>query len=413
MTVAIERNGDTTLLVRSPFHFYDFFGGKQFSGTVKSFVHGIEPDSCWGGEGIRAMYGIRTIDTNGVVLDSLSLLGRYDHTRIAFLSARYDDYGITAIGLLDSSRQKMVLARFGYDGQMRWLKTYPFAMTLAPFTFWPDRDQGFYLCYSGSYGVSSFARFDSAGTLRSREDLLPVFPVRGLGGQTSSVSADGGRTYSYTNYYYIPRDTAFVIQQDKFGNRRYAFSFRGKMLTHVPLADNSVLVFRVLEWDSIRFSTGVRVTLHQIQALRLDSTGQIVWLRDLVSRADNRDVEQMREPFVAPDGSIHFWFFSSRSGFTDVKTVYGRISGVQRFDPSATLRTAVGRLSAYPNPAVDQIRLEGLTRPTPISISSATGQVVLQRLHRPEEAINLSTLPAGLYFLSTEDGRKLRFVVGR
>jgi len=412
MTAAIETNGDTTVLARSPFHFHDLVGGYVVGNRILSLTAGKEPDSCWGGYGSHDSYGIRTLDTNGVVLDSISLLGLFDDTRIRFTSARYDAYGITAAGYKDSSLLKLTLARFTFDGRLRWLKVLPVSMTSPPMRFWPDAQGGYYLSYAGRFGVNSLARVDSAGNLQQRQDFLPIQPASLLGSQTTGVMADGGVSYSYTNGHYV-NDTAYLFRQDRFGNRLWGLKFRGEVHTHVPLADNTVLAFRTLIWDSVRASTGTIVPVRQPEVIRLDTAGQIVWRQNLVSRAERREIGSVLEPQVMPNGDIFFSFGSSLRSGDNPKTIYGRISGVQRFDPSATLRTAVGRLSAYPNPAVDQIRLEGLTRPTPISISSATGQVVLQRLHRPEEAINLSTLPAGLYFLSTEDGRKLRFVVGR
>lgn len=67
------------------------------------------------------------------------------------------------------------------------------------------------------------------------------------------------------------------------------------------------------------------------------------------------------------------------------------------------------KLSFYPNPATDEIFIQGLGEGK-LSIYTATGaKVYEQTIHSDSEKINVSNLPAGIYLLNGEDRENSRF----
>ena len=425
MMAVIKAGGDTDHFVNAPFHIYKPLGGWLDGDRIHSIALGNEFDSCWGGYGFHYTYGMRTLDTNGNVLDSISLLGQFDDIRWYMYEAQYDKYGVTLFGEVDDGvdslgiQVDLALIRFGYDGLLRFATQVHINGLEEQFRIFADTGGGYY-AYCATNVQAGVIRVDSLGNLRSFERLRPVRArTANMGYQRGGIMADGGKVYSYIDLTH-PNDTSFIVCKDRLGYPRYTYFFRGEAHSIVPLDDNSLLVFRTLIWDSIPAPN--RHTVRLTEALQLDSTGNVMWQQQIMPRPASR-----REWFfpggeietsVAADGSCFFITGQVKSDSIGPggqgRVAYGHISGIRRYDPSATKPTyKPGQLTLYPNPATTQLSIGGLARAGQASIVSASGQVVKRQGVGPGLAVPLGDLPAGLYYLRLEDGRAGRFAVVR
>ena len=418
----INPNGDTSHTVRSPFHFYGLIGGRQVGDVVHAWVLGAEPDSCWGGFYLKATYGLRTLDTNGNVIDSVSILNTFNHNQYShFLASSFDNYGVTMFGYDLIERNNLAVLRYGYDGQIRLFSLIPFPRGFATLHAFADTAGGYYLPgISGDY--NAVARIDSSSNLRSLIEFFPDFPARTITATATAPMADGGYAYSYIrNPGGIGHDTSLVIAQDGRGRRRFKYVFTGGVRDIVPLDDNRLLVYRRLDYDTIIPSTPGRDTRRTHQAVILDTLGQVVWTQQLLPKADG-DYNDLADgsftTFLAPDGTSSFYTNVVRrlppNYRNEYAYLYGHISGVRRYDPSATKPAfKPGQLSLYPNPASTQLSIGGLARAGQAVISSSSGQVVRRQAVGPGQTVPVGDLPAGLYYIKLDDGRAGRFAVAR
>jgi hypothetical protein len=96
--------------------------------------------------------------------------------------------------------------------------------------------------------------------------------------------------------------------------------------------------------------------------------------------------------FGAPNGAIFSLFICAQ----DPKT------GIDEASASGTLQV-------YPNPAADQLTVTGAVYGTPYCIADATGRIVLNGTIG-SDAVNISSLAAGLYAVILPDAGAVRFI---
>ncbi|MFZ9028762.1 MAG: T9SS type A sorting domain-containing protein, partial [Crocinitomicaceae bacterium] len=81
------------------------------------------------------------------------------------------------------------------------------------------------------------------------------------------------------------------------------------------------------------------------------------------------------------------------------------ISNGQRFiDDLSTIEEALGTITLYPNPTVDQITISGAEKSDEVSIYDNAGRIVLT-VENPTTTIDLSNLAGGQYSLMLKRGQ--------
>lgn len=89
--------------------------------------------------------------------------------------------------------------------------------------------------------------------------------------------------------------------------------------------------------------------------------------------------------------------------------VLSNVEIVAEFDAVTPVEAEMLHLTLFPNPAQSQITLEGLESASQVTIFNQLGGVVLSAFVQPNQSIDVSALPAGVYVLRVE-GVVLRFV---
>jgi hypothetical protein len=64
------------------------------------------------------------------------------------------------------------------------------------------------------------------------------------------------------------------------------------------------------------------------------------------------------------------------------------------------------RIKLYPNPATDKLYCLGIVRDGKAFVIDMTGKIILSQKVRPGEALNISVLPRGIYFLRIYSGKE-------
>ena len=118
------------------------------------------------------------------------------------------------------------------------------------------------------------------------------------------------------------------------------------------------------------------------------------------------EIDEDRLHFVkTSDGEIYkivfYDFEGSMTGITTLeKTLVGSISS------SAARFEDVG-ISAFPNPATDFLQIQGVEANTLLSIFDYQGRLLVERIIRSNDRIDVSTLNSGTYILSLKHDRKV------
>ena len=67
-------------------------------------------------------------------------------------------------------------------------------------------------------------------------------------------------------------------------------------------------------------------------------------------------------------------------------------------------------LSIFPNPASEHFTISGITENALVTVSSLTGQIMLQQTVLPNESVSVSHLPAGIYIVNV-NGKSQRLII--
>ncbi|MDR1347070.1 MAG: T9SS type A sorting domain-containing protein, partial [Prevotellaceae bacterium] len=98
------------------------------------------------------------------------------------------------------------------------------------------------------------------------------------------------------------------------------------------------------------------------------------------------------------------------SGGSDNNYEYILVNGTLEILPGTGVdRIETQSLKLYPNPVKESFIIEGITENTPVTISDANGNSVLQRTVLPNESIWVSHLPQGIYLVRV-NGKTVKII---
>ena len=109
---------------------------------------------------------------------------------------------------------------------------------------------------------------------------------------------------------------------------------------------------------------------------------------------------------------LNFAFESTDNNAFGIKTpTYFALDNVEIETVSGINEATAALFSLYPNPVKDELHVQGGTGS--IRITNAMRQIVLERSHANESAINVSSLESGIYFvtLSDENGERTQQLI--
>ena len=78
--------------------------------------------------------------------------------------------------------------------------------------------------------------------------------------------------------------------------------------------------------------------------------------------------------------------------------------------PNNTPTIPTNSISIFPNPASEHFTISGITENALVTVSSLTGQIVLQQTVLPNESVSVNHLPAGIYIVNV-NGQSQRLIV--
>lgn len=141
---------------------------------------------------------------------------------------------------------------------------------------------------------------------------------------------------------------------------------------------------------------------HELHQLRLDTSGEAV----LVDNSFLGNYGRLRDVLVHPDGRIfvstsnHDWAGSAVDGDDRILVLTGD-AGTQMKENNE------GRLGLYPNPATDQVRVDGAMRS--VMLVDASGRVVARPV-LVSQVFDVSTVPSGMYTVRGEDAEGRAYI---
>jgi uncharacterized repeat protein (TIGR02543 family) len=91
-------------------------------------------------------------------------------------------------------------------------------------------------------------------------------------------------------------------------------------------------------------------------------------------------------------------------------TVTHDINYTAVFDVNTNIQqTPDNDFSIYPNPVVENFRINGITAPTEVIVTDISGRIVLQQTIKADESVEVGNLPKGIYLVSV-NGKTLKVV---
>jgi len=254
------------------------------------------------------------------------------------------------------------------------------------------------------------ARISFAGTdvgvgierykLYVQENNKPYFLLGYVFGDTVRFTGALDSTYSF---YAIPYDSLNNFTP-KSPIAEYSITF------------NSTLPVTLLDFDAQKQSSDVAVTWQ--------TTGETNFSRYEVERSlDGNHFEKMGTVPAQSGTAIKSYQFNDVNAvvkFSSNKNLFYRLKMIDlddRFKYSRTAKIELDRkysISVYPNPAKDQLFVDGIKNYRSLVITDIAGKTVLQqKIPTGIPVINISTLPDGVYIITlhgNDDMRSIKFI---
>ncbi|TNE60426.1 MAG: T9SS type A sorting domain-containing protein [Bacteroidetes bacterium] len=249
--------------------------------------------------------------------------------------------------------------------------------------------------------LESKSLFDYFGTTLLQQDLYSYDP----NGDNYLIE-----NYQVINGVYYPSGMTTLVYQNHQPKEVTTFLFDGQTYlpqnrdTYAYYPSGAVLEHYSLVYDEVEADW----TLAQALQYEYDNADRLTVLKSLTVNFDESIIQQ-KQAYAYVDGenlalvTVQYWDDNETAWILDNKEYYYYNS----LAPVFQVPLAAGRLTVFPNPAIDQIQLE-VEKQAAIRLFDAQGrQIRAVRVEPGLQTLDLDTLPSGHYTVTAQEADRI------